>query len=143
ERTETEGPLFERMRTRLDAVAAHEGMTNIFRLRGVDICEVLHTEMVPCEFPEGVPSRVLNIEKVEAFSRSVAAADDLEELFSNTLHACEELLGFRHGFIMLVDESGERLYTVASAGYATSGAGSEVRIGEGIIGLAAARRQSV
>ena len=40
ERTETEGPLFERMRTNLDAVAAHEGMTNVFRLKGTDICRV-------------------------------------------------------------------------------------------------------
>src|SRR5690606_31362895 len=57
ERTETEGPLFERMRTKLDAVAAHEGMSNVFTLRGVDICRVLRCEMVPCDFPEGPPRR--------------------------------------------------------------------------------------
>jgi adenylate cyclase len=44
---------------------------------------------------------------------------------------------------MLVDESGERLYTVASSGFSASGTGSETRIGEGVIGLAAARRQSI
>src|SRR5262245_47316572 len=33
ERTDTDGALFERMRTTLDAVAAHEGMTNVFKLK--------------------------------------------------------------------------------------------------------------
>jgi putative methionine-R-sulfoxide reductase with GAF domain len=143
ERTETEGPLFERMRTHLDAVAAFEGMANVFKLKGTDVCRVLNCQMVPCDFPEPLPARVLNIEKVEAFSRTVAEAQDLEELLQGTLRACQELLDYQHAFIMLVDETGERLYTVASAGYSTSGAGSEVLIGEGIIGLAAARRQSI
>ncbi len=40
ERTETEGPLFERMRTKLDAVASHEGMETVFKLKGTDVCRV-------------------------------------------------------------------------------------------------------
>ena len=40
ERTETAGPIFERMRMKLDAVAAFEGMEQIFQLRGTDICRV-------------------------------------------------------------------------------------------------------
>lgn len=143
ERTETEGPLFERMRTKLDAVAAYEGMEQVFRLKGVDVCKVLACEMVPCDFPEGVQRRDIGLERVEAVSRELSAANDLEEVISTALNACVNALGYPHAFIMLVDETGERLYTVASAGFAASGAGSEVRIGEGIIGLAAARKQTV
>lgn len=143
ERTETEGPLFERMRTKLDAVAAHEGMSNVFTLRGVDICRVLRCEMVPCDFPEGPPRRNVKLDRMEALSRHLATIDDMEELFSATLSACNELFGYRHAFIMLLDETGERLYTVVSNGYPASGAGSEVLLGSGLIGLAAARRQSV
>lgn len=141
--TETEGPVFERMRTHLDAVAAQHGMSNVFKLKGVDVCRVLNCAMAPCDFPEPLPPRTPDLEKAEAFSRAVAEADDLDELLQATLGACEELLGFAHAFVMLVDESGERLYTVASTGYSTSGAGSEIALEEGIIGLAAARRQSV
>ncbi|HRC62170.1 MAG TPA: GAF domain-containing protein [Dehalococcoidia bacterium] len=141
--TESDGPLFERMRTHLDAVAAQHGMSNVFKLKGVDVCRVLGCTMAPCDFPEPVPPRTPDLETAEAFSRAVAQADDLDELLQATLQACQDLMGFTHAFVMLLDESGERLYTVASAGYSTSGAGSEVALGEGIIGLAAARRQSV
>ena len=41
ERTETEGELFDRMSARLEAVAAQEGMSKVFRLAAADICRVL------------------------------------------------------------------------------------------------------
>jgi GAF domain-containing protein len=80
---------------------------------------------------------------VEEFSRHIAHVEDMDQLISTMLHACAELFGYDHVFVMLVDETGERLYTVASAGFPSSGTGSEVSIGEGMIGIAAARRQSV
>ena len=143
ERTETEGPNFERMRTKLDAVAAFEGMEQVFKLRGTDICKVLSCELVPCTDPESAPRRSVGIERVEAVSQQISLAEDLDEVITIALNSCVDLLGYAHAFVMLVDESGERLYTVASAGFAASGAGSEVRIGEGVIGLAAARRTAV
>lgn len=143
ERTETEGPLFERMRTKLDAVAAHEGMTTVFKLKGTDICRVESCTLLPGFDTEAPPRRDVQIERVEEFSRQLAEAGDMDEVLSTTLNASSDLLGYPHVFVMLVDEAGERLYTVASAGFPSSGAGSEVRIGEGLIGIAAARHQSV
>ncbi len=144
ERTESEGALFERMRTKLDAVAAHEGMTNVFRLKGTDVCRVESCRLLPGNWPEeGPPKRDVKLSQVEEFSAQIASVDDMDELLATTLRACGELLGYPHVFVMLVDEAGERLYTVASAGFPSSGAGSEVRIGEGLIGVAAARKQSV
>ena len=143
ERTETRGPLFERMKTNLDAVAAAEGMQQIFTLRGTDICRVLSSEMVPCHEPEGMRSRPVAIERVQTISQEIAAAEDLDEVISIAIGACQELLEYPHAFIMLTDEPGERLYTVASAGFSAPGTGSEVTIGEGVIGLAAERRQII
>jgi len=144
ERTETEGPLFQRMRTKLDAVAADVGMTNVFKLRGTDICRVEACTMLPgSESSSAPPRRDVKIERVEEFSRQVADVDDMDDLLSTTLRACQELLGYHHVFVMLADETGARLYTVASSGFAASGAGSEVRLGEGLIGVAAERHQSV
>jgi adenylate cyclase len=143
DRTESEGPLFERMRTKLDAVAAHEGMTNVFKLKGTDVCRVAAVTMLPSASAEGPERRDVKLEQLELFSQRLASVDDMDELLTTTLEACSGLLGYPHAFVMLLDESGERLYTVASTGFASSGTGSEVRIGEGLIGVAAARHQSV
>jgi hypothetical protein len=141
--TETEGPLFERMRTKLDAVAAAEGMANVFKLKGTDVCVVESCRLLPGFSSEAPPRRDVKIDKVEEFTRELALIDDMDELFATTLRACGELFDYPHCFLMLVDESGERLYTVASAGFPASGTGSEVRIGDGLIGVAAERKLPV
>ena len=46
-RTETEGPLFERMKAKLAGIASHSGMSGVFRLRGADVYRVLGIERVP------------------------------------------------------------------------------------------------
>ena len=143
ERTETSGPIFERMRTKLDAVAAFEGMEQVFQLRGTDICRVTSCDLVPGRSAAPGARRNVGIERVEAISLRISQAADMDEVLSITLESCTGLLGYPHAFIMLANESGDRLYTVASAGFAASGAGSEVHMGEGVIGLAAARRSAI
>jgi hypothetical protein len=44
---------------------------------------------------------------------------------------------------MFPDEEGKHLYTGASHGFEPSGVGSEVLIGEGMVGVAAERRTAV
>jgi adenylate cyclase len=144
ERTETEGELFERMRTALDAVAAFEGMNNIFRLKGTDICRVLDCRPERADWVANhATRRTVDIGRVEHVSRRLSEAADLDELVAITLASCATVLGYEHAFLMLVDEPGQRLYTVGSIGFPASGTGSEVRFGEGMIGVAAARKQSV
>lgn len=144
ERTETSGPLFDRMKTNLDAVASQEGMSDVFVLSGTDICRVLGSEMVPCDSPEP-PSerRDPGVGLIHSFAERIAGADCMDDLLQRALKACSDLFGYDHCFVMFVNESGSQLYTVASLGFAESGAGSEVALGEGIIGIAAERKISV
>ena len=46
ERTERRGPIFERLRRDVDAIAALTGMEGVFTLRSADVYRVLHVEQV-------------------------------------------------------------------------------------------------
>ena len=47
ERTERRGPLFERLRRDIDAIAALTGMQDVFKLKSADIYRVVELDLVP------------------------------------------------------------------------------------------------
>jgi adenylate cyclase len=144
ERTETDGPTFDRMSARLEAVAAQEGMSKVFRLAAADVCRVLECEAVVTDrtiVPPPLPP--IDLTRVDLMSRRITSASSIDDLLTVSLEVLNESFGYDHAFIMFVDETGERLYTVASHGYEESGVGSEVCFGDGILGVAAERRTSV
>jgi putative methionine-R-sulfoxide reductase with GAF domain len=79
--------------------------------------------------------------RMAELSVRLARCPDLNSLVSTSLAGLSELFGYQHSLLLLLDERGERLYTIASHGYTHEGVGSEVRVGEGIIGMAAARAE--
>lgn len=74
-------------------------------------------------------------------STRLSRCPDLDTVLSTTVDGLDELFGYAHSLVLLLDEDGQRLYTIASRGYAVEGIGSEVRVGEGVIGMAAARAE--
>jgi len=142
-RTETEGPVFEGMKAQLAGIASHSGMGNVFRLRGSDIYRVELIEAVPGQpLPAPAPrGRVLAA--LRRGSESMARSTSLDDLLQAALAAVRETLQVAHAMLLLRDGTSERLYTVASIGYATSGVGSEIEIGDGLIGVAARERTPV
>jgi hypothetical protein len=143
EPTETSGALFDRVKTRLDAVASQTGMSQIFRLRGVDIFQVLDCRPMNAETRgEGI-SRADYLTQIEEFAARLAACTGLESIIDVSLDALSELFGYDHSFLMAPDEQGGRLFTLGSRGFGETGIGSEAWIGEGILGVAAERREVV
>jgi len=142
-RTETDGPAFERMNTRLTAIASQTGMSRVFSLRGVDVYEVLECRPVNMEGRVEIAGRAESIRELESFTERLGACDSLDMLLGTALEALADLFGHRHSFVMFPDEEGTRLYTGASHGFDPSGVGSEVVIGEGMLGISAARRSVV
>jgi hypothetical protein len=66
---------------------------------------------------------------------------DLDEVLTTSLESLDSRLGFRYSMFLMLDETGSSLYTIASHGYDRAGIGSEVRMGEGIIGAVASQRR--
>jgi adenylate cyclase len=146
ERTDRRGPVFERLREDVDMTAALGGMQDVFKLRSADIYRVVEVELVPSSArlrnppPSATPARQdAGVTTVAELSARLGRCLDLNSLMDATVQGLEELFGYENSLLMLLDEEGRRLYTIASHGYEVEGVGSEVQVGEGMVGLAAAR----
>lgn len=137
-RTETTGPLFENMKAKLAGIASHTGMSKVFRLLGSDIYEVLSIKGVHCDGPGGgITSQRNRLTAVRAAIQQLSACVDLDALFNELMIVLQQHFEINHAMLLMYDEQGQRLYTVASHGYAVSGIGAEIPLGIGIIGVAA------
>ncbi|SDX71111.1 GAF domain-containing protein [Thiocapsa roseopersicina] len=142
-RTETEGPLFEYMKARLAAIASHTGMSKVFRLLGADLFRVLRVEAMPGDaLPQPSPPADL-LAGLRACVAALARCTDLAQLLEVTLAGLAQHWDVHHAMLLMLDPDQRRLYTVASRGYPESGVGSEVRVGEGIVGVAAGARTPI
>jgi adenylate cyclase len=142
-RTETEGPLFEHMKAKLAGIASHTGMSKVFHLLGSDIYEVLQVEHVSGAVPDPGTFRPDLLPRLRACLADLGACRDLARLFDETLGALERHCGIRYSMLLMHDPTHERLYTVASRGYAESGVGWEAHVGDGIIGVAGRERTPI
>jgi len=153
-RSETEGPTFDTMALRVEAIASHEGLKGIFRLRAADIYEVLSIEAaedepgltVPADHPcraAATADALFTMRALHDFSEKIHRARGLEALLDSVLETLESLFGFGNSMILLAGEHADRVVTIASHGYPESGVGSEVGIGEGIIGMVAEAQKPI
>jgi adenylate cyclase len=67
-------------------------------------------------------------------------AADSDEAVKLLLDGAQLQLGLEHTALMLLDEGGKSLFTVATRGFSPSGVGSEQRLGEGVWGKVAERQ---
>jgi adenylate cyclase len=154
-RTETQGPIFESMRLRIEAIASYSGLKGIFKLLGADIYEVLSAEPVAYEIgldpalagttshPAQSAGAPFTLEALQEFSERIHQAPALDCLLDAILETIEKIFGFRHSMILLATERPDRLEMMASRGYPAGGVGSEVGFGEGIIGMVAEARKPI
>jgi hypothetical protein len=142
ETTETRGPLFETMKAKLAGIASHTGMEGVFRLLGSDVFRVRTIECLraPRLTP---PPRINLLAACRRLCADTAAAATLGDLFDRTLEALATQFGITHAMILLADGDAGPLFTVATLGYAASGVGAEVPLGQGVIGVAARERVPV
>jgi adenylate cyclase len=145
ERLVESGPVFDKMDATLEGIASQSGMVGTFSLSGVAEFEVLEWRKATPERSGASDTRVVSdpIEKLERVSAAMFAATDVDALLDQTFTVLAEHLALQHGFLLLADGAGERLYTVASHGFEPARFGAEIAIGEGVYGTAAARQTSI
>lgn len=137
-RTEQTGPLFERMKAKLAGIAAHTGMTGVFRLQGADVYRVRSLHRVPGRNELEAPAPRCDLAHASRLlSQRLAACGDVATLIDTTMQGLDELLRIDHAMLLLAEPGGARLSTVASLGYERSGLGSDIAVGDGLIGIAA------
>lgn len=141
-RTETSGPLFESMKAKLAGVASHVGMSGVFQLLGADVFRVHVLEQVPGQSLPQRPHRNL-LAALRRASGCIRADIELGTLLSAVLDALATEFGIAHSMALLHDQAGARLYTLASRGYEASGVGSEIPLGDGVIGVCARERTPI
>ena len=151
-RSETSGPLFDRMALRIESIASYCGLKGIFKLLAADIYEV--TAVRPAEECGASPHAVarsghvpadpvFTMQALQHMSVRIHAAESLEQLLDSILAGLAEIYGLTHSMIALATGEPNVLVTVASRGYAENGAGAEVRFGEGIMGMVAEARKPI
>lgn len=137
-RTESSGPVFERMRAKLAGIAAHTGMDRVYRLLGADIYEVVSVREVAGRRPLVAPRSRCDIPSgTRAVIDRISACADMDQLLDETLSALQAHLQIDHSMILLSDPGRDCLYAIASLGYDTSGVGAEIPIGQGLAGISA------
>ena len=153
-RSETSGPLFDRMFLRIEAIASYCGLKGVFKLRAADVYEVRSIAPAPEEAGLSAAGRndvprqaainaIFTANAFQGLAEHISRADCLDTLVDAVLKALDNCFGFRHSAILVPSEEEGVLVTIATRGYAENGAGAEVRFGEGLAGIVAEARQPI
>jgi adenylate cyclase len=152
-RSETSGPLFDRMHLRIEAIASYSGLKGIFKLLAADVYEVLTVERLPEEGGRAETAAkksdrpafdaAFTMKALQDLSTRINSAANLERLLDSILEGLEALFGFNHSMILLTGEQPATLVTLATRGYPEGGVGAEAHLGEGIIGMVAEAQKPI
>ena len=137
-RTDTTGPVFERLRAKLAGIASQTGMDKVFHLRGADIYRVLELRRVPgrLEMPATQPRCDL-VAGVRVLSEALARCSDADALLDRLMSALHDQLRIDHAMLWMIEADRPVMSLLASRGYERAGIGAEVRLGDGLLGIAA------
>ncbi|WP_028744897.1 GAF domain-containing protein [Rhizobium mesoamericanum] len=140
------GALFDKIARQLKASSAQIGMAEVMRLRSADIFRVHGIEKVRSPAETSSPTTGRSPISLPALSDAIKAIEqqaEADEVIDSLLVGVQRVLGYGHALVLIHDGHRDCLITTGSMGYERSGLGSEVAIGEGLIGAAAKSGQTI
>ncbi|MCK5942925.1 MAG: GAF domain-containing protein [Planctomycetes bacterium] len=150
-RSETEGPLFDRMSARIQVIASHTGMAGVFRLISADVFRVLaiepvHGFLMPADplldaepTPVAATGPLSELRGLQLVSERITRATTRDGLLADVLASLDEVFGFSHAMVFLRGDDADRLELVAAGGYDRHPEVPPVAIGTGLVGTVAER----
>lgn len=137
-RTETEGPLYSALKAKLSGIADKTGMSDVFELKGVDIYRVLDIDCVlEGNIKLARPQPAL-LAQTRSLANSLLRCHSLDDLFEALVHHLSVDMAVARVSLLMLNEAGRVLYTIASND--SSGIGAEVPLGIGVAGVCALER---
>jgi adenylate cyclase len=139
------GSLFDRINGQLTASSAQIGMSDVMRLRSVDIFRVEGIVRVEGDATSDVEADIIvpGMPEFAAFLQRLAGIADPSDLLTDFLRIVRESFGHEHAMVLLSDIGGKTFTAAASMGYGSAAVGAEVPCGVGLIGTAAETGRSM
>lgn len=93
------------------------------------------------ELNQKLNRKTQEVEIIQSISTEILNTLDLDLIFERIMKVMDEVFGFKHAMILMVEENSEILKVVASRGYEQTGIGATVEFGKGVIGVVAKKRK--
>lgn len=143
-----DGDIFETMAVQLAAISTQHRLPKPMVLRSAELYRVVGIRTVVPEARTATEARPRapegeRLAQAARLAAKVAAQSDADAVLDCALDGLAQDLGFEAVVALALDETAGRLTTLASRGYPSGGAGSEVALGDGPIGMAAASLRPV
>lgn len=144
------GPLFDKVSLQLKASSAQVGLSEIMRLKSADLFRVLDIVRVPSPVADEQPRpgrRPVSLTGLAGAIRAIESAGEgageVGGIIDSLLDGVRSVLACEHAVVLIADGDRDCFVTIGSMGYEGSGIGSEIVAGDGLIGAAAAARQTI
>jgi len=137
DRVEDRGRLFDHMERDLRASSIQLGWGDVMRLKAVDVFRVLSIRACEPEMEAARPSPIAMADIAEV-ARRIGAQQVVEGVLDVLLEGVTRLTGAAAAMVLLPEPARGTLVVTGLRGYLDGGIGSEVPLGEGLIGEAAA-----
>ncbi len=144
-RTLDSGPIYDRVARQLHASSAQAGIADVMQLRAVDIYSVLTVSAVasPAEIRPPPARNVPTLAVVAKCIQRIAESTGVDRIIDAALDCLYGPLRFDSVLLLVPDRQRSIMVTIGSKGYSHSGIGSEIAIGDGVIGVAARDQTTV